>query len=44
MRVLAIVLAGGSGTRIEPLVRRRAKAAIPFGATHRLIDVPLSNL
>ena len=41
--VLAIVLAGGRGTRLEPLTRDRAKPAVPFGGIYRIIDFPLSN-
>lgn len=41
--VLAIVLAGGRGTRLEPLTRDRAKPAVPFGGIYRIIDFALSN-
>lgn len=41
--VLAIVLAGGKGTRLEPLTRDRAKPAVPFGGAYRIIDFALSN-
>jgi glucose-1-phosphate adenylyltransferase len=41
--VLAIVLAGGRGTRLEPLTRDRAKPAVPFGGIYRIIDFTLSN-
>lgn len=41
--VLAIVLAGGRGTRLEPLTRDRAKPAVPFGGLYRIIDFTLSN-
>jgi glucose-1-phosphate adenylyltransferase len=44
VRVLAIVLAGGQGSRLFPLTRDRAKPAVPFGGQHRLIDFVLSNL
>jgi glucose-1-phosphate adenylyltransferase len=42
-RVLTVVLAGGKGTRLEPLTRDRAKPAVPFGGAYRIIDFTLSN-
>ncbi len=42
--VLAVVLAGGRGTRLMPLTAHRAKPDVPFGARHRIIDFVLSNL
>jgi len=42
-RVLAVVLAGGKGERLEPLTRDRAKPAVPFGGVYRIIDFTLSN-
>jgi glucose-1-phosphate adenylyltransferase len=41
--VLAVVLAGGRGERLGPLTRDRAKPAVPFGGTYRIIDFTLSN-
>ncbi len=41
--VLAVVLAGGKGERLEPLTRDRAKPAVPFGGAYRIIDFTLSN-
>ena len=43
-RILAIVLAGGEGKRLMPLTAARAKPAVPFGGTYRLVDFALSNL
>lgn len=41
--VLTLILAGGKGTRLEPLTRERAKPAVPFGGAYRIIDFTLSN-
>ena len=43
-KVLAIVLAGGEGKRLMPLTADRAKPAVPFAGSYRLIDFALSNL
>lgn len=41
---MAIVLAGGEGKRLMPLTQDRAKPAVPFGGSYRLVDFVLSNL
>lgn len=41
--VLTIILAGGRGSRLDPLTRHRAKPAVPFGGLYRIIDFTLSN-
>jgi glucose-1-phosphate adenylyltransferase len=43
LRPLVVILAGGAGGRLELLTRDRAKPAVAFAGTHRLIDFPLSN-
>jgi glucose-1-phosphate adenylyltransferase len=40
---LALILAGGKGSRFEQMTRWRAKPAVPFGGKFRIIDFPLSN-
>jgi glucose-1-phosphate adenylyltransferase len=42
--VLSIVLAGGEGKRLMPLTADRAKPAVPFGGSYRLVDFVLSNM
>jgi glucose-1-phosphate adenylyltransferase len=42
-RTLAMILAGGKGTRLAPLTSHRAKPAVPFGGRYRIIDFVLSN-
>lgn len=41
--IVAVILAGGKGSRLEPLTRDRAKPAVPFGGGYRIIDFTLSN-
>ena len=43
-KVLALVLAGGNGTRLHPLTAEHAKPALPFAAGYRIVDFVLSNL
>jgi glucose-1-phosphate adenylyltransferase len=40
---LAIILAGGQGSRLKELTAWRAKPSVPFGGKFRIIDFPLSN-
>jgi glucose-1-phosphate adenylyltransferase len=40
---LALILAGGRGSRLKQLTMWRAKPAVPFGGKFRIIDFPLSN-
>ncbi len=42
-KVLALIMAGGAGSRLAPLTDRRAKPAIPYAGVYRLVDFPLSN-
>ena len=42
--IVAVVLAGGQGSRLAPLTVDHAKPAVPFGPQHRIIDFALSNL
>lgn len=44
MNVLAMILAGGEGRRLQPLTAERAKPAVPFGGRYRIIDFVLSNM
>ena len=42
-QTLTLILAGGQGSRLQPLTRDRAKPAVPFGGKYRIIDFPLAN-
>jgi glucose-1-phosphate adenylyltransferase len=42
-KTIALILAGGVGSRLYPLTRDRAKPAVPFGGKYRIIDFTLSN-
>ncbi|HWM42601.1 MAG TPA: sugar phosphate nucleotidyltransferase, partial [Burkholderiales bacterium] len=44
MNIVAMVLAGGEGTRLYPLTADHAKPAVPFAGGYRLVDFVLSNL
>ena len=37
--VMAMILAGGEGTRLMPLTKSRSKPSVPFGGSYRLIDL-----
>ncbi len=42
-KVIAVIMAGGAGERLQPLTRLRSKASVPFAGKYRLIDLTLSN-
>ena len=42
-KVVAMILAGGKGTRLESLTKKTAKPAVSFAAKYRIIDFPISN-
>jgi glucose-1-phosphate adenylyltransferase len=44
MKVIALILAGGNGTRLHPLTVEHAKPALPFAIGYRIVDFALSNL
>ena len=41
--MIAMILAGGQGSRLYALTQKLAKPAVPFGGKYRIIDFPLSN-
>ena len=41
--VLGLIMGGGRGTRLYPLVKERSKPAVPLAGKYRLIDIPISN-
>ena len=43
MNVVAVVMAGGAGTRLTVLSEKRAKPSVPFAGKYRIIDFTLSN-
>lgn len=43
MRTLAMILAGGAGSRLSVLTQKRTKPAVPFAGKYRIIDFALSN-
>lgn len=44
IKILAMVIAGGGGSRLHPLTAERSKPSIPYGARYRIVDFVLSNL
>lgn len=43
-KIIGFVMAGGQGSRLQPLTSVRSKPSVPFGSRYRLIDFVLSNL
>jgi glucose-1-phosphate adenylyltransferase len=43
MKVVGLILGGGTGTRLQPLTRERSKPAVPIAGKYRLVDIPISN-
>jgi glucose-1-phosphate adenylyltransferase len=42
-KLLAVILGGGTGTRLFPLTQQRSKPAVPLGGKYRLVDIAISN-
>ncbi len=42
-QILAVILGGGRGSRLQPLTTMRSKPAVPIAGKYRLIDIPISN-
>ncbi len=43
IKIVALILGGGAGSRLFPLTAKRSKPAVPIGGKYRLIDIPISN-
>lgn len=43
-KIVAFVMAGGQGSRLQPLTSARSKPSVPFGSRYRIVDFVLSNL
>jgi glucose-1-phosphate adenylyltransferase len=43
IKMIALILGGGAGTRLYPLTSERSKPAVPIAGKYRLIDIPISN-
>jgi len=43
IRMISLILGGGSGSRLYPLTSERSKPAVPIAGKYRLIDIPISN-
>ena len=43
VRLSALILGGGQGSRLQPLTKIRSKPAVPIAGKFRLIDIPISN-
>lgn len=43
IKIIALILGGGAGSRLYPLTSQRSKPAVPIAGKYRLIDIPISN-